>query len=248
MFSDAAEAFFKNLFVYVSTHKWAEKTFDAVYQAMIFAIVLAVFYTGFMITREGSFVEGIKSAYWDTNIDISRKHRAAEIAVAQAELHYISSSNKTIDQLMTIALEKIPTSSRIRLAEIHNGIAGLTNREMLRADITHAIARPGRATGDLSVGLSLGSLATYDEAMLGGQCWWNRTDNLPHNPGREHLERIGVEIFMSCPVMDPARRFLGALSIHWDRGDTLPANADIANITNVVMNTANSIGSSLASR
>lgn len=137
---------------------------------------------------------------------------------------------------------------RLRLAVIHNGVAGVTGMSLLRADITNAVARPGRATGDLSVNLPMGSLATFAPSMLDGSCWLADTSSLSYNPGREHLERVGVKSFLACPVKDPNNLLLGEIAMHWDRGDMMPTPEEMVVLTRDMKILADKIGTIISLR
>lgn len=198
--------------------------------------------------REGSAFEELRIAFFGNTLDVLAKRTAAELAITQAQIGQDANANRVIDQLLTSALARAPTGARLRLAVIHNGIAGVTGMSMLRADITNAIARPGRATGDLSINLPMGSLATFSASMLDGSCWLSDTDKLSFNPGREHLERIGVKAFLACPVKDPNNLLLGEIAMHWDRGDPVPVGDEMAEVTKSLKTTADQLGAIISLR
>jgi hypothetical protein len=196
-------------------------------QPLLTVAIGMMVYGGWFVIREDSISVGLHAAFVSNSGD-----KPGELAIIQAEISRTAEANRVIDQILTSALANIPGAARIRLAVIHNGIAGVTGLSMLRSDITNAIARPGRATGDLSVNLPMGSLATFSPSMLDGSCWLNNTNNLSFNPGREHLERVGVKTFLACPVKDPNGLLLGEIALHWDSGDTVPVGADMERVTN----------------
>jgi hypothetical protein len=188
----------------------------------------------------------LQTAFVHSNNDIATK--PIELALIQAEISRTAEANRIIDQMLTTALPTLSGASRIRLAVIHNGIVGVTGLSMLRSDITNAIARPGRATGDLSVNLPMGSLATFSTTMLDGSCWLSNTNNLSYNPGREHLERVGVKTFLACPVKDPNGLLLGEIAVHWDSGDTVPTGADMEHLTDALKIVADKVGAVITLR
>lgn len=198
--------------------------------------------------HEGSALETLSVVLFGNPLDVLAKRTAIELAITQARIGQDANDNRVKDQLLTKALTLAPTSARIRLAVIHNGVAGVTGMSMLRADITNAIARPGRATGDLSVNLPMGSLATFSSSMLDGSCWLADTASLSYNPGREHLERVGVKSFLACPVKDPNNLLLGEIAMHWDRGDVVPAGDDMTELTRGLKIVADNIGSVISLR
>lgn len=246
---EAAVGLAKTAIEFLSAHRlFARWLLRSCGQAAITIFFGLIVLAGYHVVREGSFERGIHIAFFDTNQDILERDRQTEIAVTQARIGQDATANRVIDQLLTNALTPASNGARIRLAVIHNGIAGVTNISMLRADITNAIARPGRATGDLSVNLPMGSLATFSPAMLDGSCWQADTSSLSYNPGREHLERVGVKTFLACPVKDPNNLLLGEIAMHWDRGDTVPEGADMTKLVSEMKFKADQIGAIISLR
>lgn len=214
----------------------------------VIAVLLVVFvYASQNMIRERSVYSGLMTTFLDSNLEMSEKRRMAEAAQLQAELVLEARINRIVETRLVKLLDIHPTPARLRVSTLHNGIIGLTGNPKPRADVSYAVARPGRATGGMSINLPVASLASFAEEMFGGPCISRDVKNLADTPGKEHLKSFGAAHFDSCPIVYQGR-MLGVITIYWDVGDLLPTPEEEANIVLVLRTEAELLSYNMAQR
>lgn len=216
-------------------------------QPLLTALLIASLYAAQFMIRERSIVGGFKTAFISSDLDIVQRRQMIEAAELQADLRTAAIVNHVVETEMSRLLKIEPAPARVRLTSLHNGIANLTGSAMLRADITNGIARPGRATGGLSVNLPIGSVASFSPELLQGNCFRRDVADLPLTPGREHLESFGAWRFWSCPVSYEGQT-MGILTVYWDRNDAMPNEAQEKTLLDAMKVVADKISAALSLR
>ena len=113
-------------------------------------LMLIATYTSYHIIRERSISAGFQVAFVASQEDIEVQARLVRAAVLQAALQQSLVTETLINQLVQVALHDAPTAARAQLGVIHDGVTGLTGVDLLKFDITNALASPGRVAGDLT--------------------------------------------------------------------------------------------------
>lgn len=221
----------------------------ASFRAAIFPVVLTLgmqltVYAGWNIVREGSVTEGLRVAFADSKAE----HVARKAKAMQAELHAIAASDRVIHQHLVNILDRMPTAARVRLAVIHNGVTGVTGVGMLRFDVTHAAASPGRDSGAMVANQPLSDWIDYLNTLLAGQCSFMTVAAIHSLSARVRMEQLGMQAFLVCPTVDSQNMMLGALFVSWDRTDPLPDPGTLATMTADLRGTASQIAVALDMR
>lgn len=216
-------------------------------QPLIIVSLLILAYAAQNMVRERSVSAGLMATFINSNLTMADHRRDAEAAQLQAELVIEARVTRLIEGRINKLLDINPPTARVRVATLHNGIIGLAGNSKPRADVSYAVARPGRATGGMSVNLPISSLASFSDEMFGGACIIRDVKALAETPGKEHLKSFGARRFVSCPASFEGR-LLGIVTIYWDDSDLLPTTEEEARITLILHNEALEIGSNLAMR
>ena len=145
---------------------------------LLLAACVTCAYALFQVSREGSFLGGLKAAFLDSDTDRAERHRIEMQALMQAELRQFAAANKLIDQLLQTMLDRAPGASRVRLAVIHNGVTGLTGTGLLRYDITNTATAAGRLPGQAGINQPLSEWSDFLPVLLSGQCSFHRVTDL----------------------------------------------------------------------
>ena len=197
-------------------------------QPVITVALLAILHAGMNVIRESSLTEGLRIAYFDNETNRARRTRESENALLQAELRHFVESNRLIGQLLETLLQRMPDAARVRLDVIHNGVVGLNGTGLLRYDITHAVAAPGRATDALVQNQPIADWTDTLPTLLSGQCVARSADAMRNQQARARLSAMAVGMVLACPVADVQGRLLGAILATWDLSDPPPSAAQIA--------------------
>ncbi len=197
-------------------------------QPLLTVFLLTSFNAALHIARESSVVDGLRVAFLDSEASRVQRAREADNMTLQAELRHFVDSNRVIGQLLDTILQRMPDAARVRLDVIHNGVVGLNGTGLLRYDVVHAVAAPGRAPDPLVQNQPMADWADTLPALLAGQCVLRQTELLHNQQMRARLAGMAVGTLLACPVADVQGRLLGAVLIMWDLSDPTPAGAQLA--------------------
>ena len=211
-------------------------------------LMLIATYTSYHIIRERSISAGFQVAFLASQEDIEVQARLVRAAVLQAALQQSLVTESLINQLVQVALNDAPTAARAQLGVIHDGVTGLTGVDLLKFDITNALASPGRVAGDLTQDEPLSAWSDYLPQLMAGHCAMLDTSKIINSPGRARLLQLGAVAFLACPVTDVRNRILGALFIQWDARDGVPNGEALETLSKNAINLGAQIASALDSR
>ncbi len=152
-------------------------------------------------------------------------------------------TDKLIDQLLTALLTHAPSAARVRLGVVHNGVTGVTGVALLRFDITNAVAAPGHSVGDLPLNQPLSDWNEFLPTLVAGRCYVGAAVTQTSLAVRAHLDALGANDFLACPVIDIQARMLGALLVTWDVHDIAPVGEAMQSLVEY----AKSVGAQVAS-
>lgn len=212
-----------------------ESARPAIAQALMTAALLFSAYVGIYAIRDGSLWLGLRNAFASGVVH-------EDPTTMQAELRQLAASDKMIRRVMQSLLEEAPNASRVRLAVIHDGFVGVSGMGMLRFDVTHAVAAPGRDIGPLVQNQPLSNWGDYVNTLLGGQCTFLSASQLQNAAARVQMSELNIRVVLACPVVDPLLRILGATFISWDGRDEIPDSVQMQKL----MNEAKDAGRQLA--
>jgi hypothetical protein len=193
-------------------------------QPLMTAICLTGAYAALHVTQEGSFSNGLRSAFFDNDASRAERHRSDLQALLQAELHQFAEANKLIDQHLETLLMR-GNASRVQLDVIHNGVTGLTGTGLLRYDVTNSVGAPGRSTGSSVQNQPLSDWSEFLPSLLTGQCVMLRIAEMHSAALRARFETFGATSVMICPAADVEGKAVGALFTFWDNTDQPPQGA-----------------------
>jgi hypothetical protein len=196
-------------------------------QPALTAACLTGAYTAIHVTKEGSLVAGIRTAFLDGETIRSERQRLQEQTTLQSELRQFAAANKLIDQLLEAMLVRATGASRVRLNVIHNGVTGLTGTGLLRYDVTNSVAAAGRLAGAGVINQPLSDWTDFLPALLGGQCSMHRVNDLHAVSLRARFEVLGAASVLVCPAADVQGKTVGAIFIVWDNADRVPEGEDL---------------------
>ena len=94
--------------------------------------------------------------------------------------------------------------------------------DVLRFDITHARAAPGRDIGEMAVDRALSEWSDYLSILMGDQCVFEPAVRLSNQAAKLRLAQMDTVVFMACPVRDVEERTLGAVFLSWGERDQVP--------------------------
>ncbi len=191
-------------------------------QPVLTVMLLVLLYGGMHAVRESSLTDGFRVAFLESDAGHAQRNREMENGVLQAELRHFVESNRLIEQLLETVLQRIPGAARVRLDVIHNGVVGLSGTGLLRYDVTHAVAAPGRATDGLVQNKPMSEWTDLLPTLLAAQCLVRATGDLHSQSNRSRFAAMAVGTIMACPVADVQGRLLGALLVTWDLSDQPP--------------------------
>ncbi len=192
-------------------------------QPLLTVGMLLALYAGWHVRDEGSIGAGLQVAFVDTRAFRAAHLRELESAVLQAELRQVGDSDRLIQQLLTAVLQHTPAAARVRLGVVHNGVTGVTGTDLLRFDITHAVAAPGHSVGEMVQDQPLSEWGEFLPALLAGRCDTRASGEVHNLALRNRLEALGAGVYLACPVIDIQGRMLGGLFVTWDVSDHPPA-------------------------
>lgn len=201
-------------------------------------------YAGWHIVHEHSFLEGLRVAFFESYAD-QAKHKAKAM---QDELHAVAASDRIIHQHLKNVLDRFPGTSRVRLAVIHNGISGLTGVGMLRFDVIHGVAAPGRDIGIMVANQPLSEWIDYLGTLLTGQCAFVNSVAVHPLSARIRMEELGMQAFLVCPTVNAQNMTLGAVFASWDKNDTLPSAELLTTMMTEMKSTASQVAVALDMR
>jgi hypothetical protein len=211
-------------------------------------VTLAIFaaaFTGWSMHREGSISAGITAA-WETRLGTDERQAGERALILQIELRNTASADRVIQSNLESLLGQLsPTPARVRIGLIHNGITGLTAIPMLKFDVTHAFASPGRVAGALIVAQPLSDWSDYLDEMVRGNCVVRRFSDIKNPASAARLAMLRIDLFVACPIKSLTGRVMGGLFVSWDRGDPIPNEEVVKMMIPTIFGTANQIASVL---
>jgi hypothetical protein len=220
----------------------------AVVQSLMHIGLLVLLYLGWHILYEGGdVVRGFQMAFLDTRLTAASRAQEGKVTT-QAELEAVANTDKVINQLLAGLLDKSPTAARVRLAQIHNGVSGITGISLLKFDLTHAAAAVGRSTGQLLPNQPLSEWTEYLQVLLAGRCVLIKLQDLVSPVLRGKMVESRLNAFLGCPVVDAANQMLGGVFISWDDGDALPTGDALRQLTEESRIVGRQLGAALGLR
>jgi hypothetical protein len=165
---------------------------------------------------------------------------------SQAALRAGIYSDSVVSILLNRVLATAADSSRVRLALIHDGVTTITGVDMLRFDVTAAVAAPGRSPGELLENRPLTEWAPdYLPSLIKHDCKAQSVASLQNVIRRERLGAIGATWVLDCPVIDPSDQVLGSILVTWDGNDKPPTGKDLGDLMDKIKIYGYQIGSAL---
>jgi hypothetical protein len=196
-------------------------------QPVMLASCVTFAYAMLHVSQQGSFLNGLRSAFIETETDRMERQRIQEQSMLQVELRQYAAANKLIDQLLQTMLDRATGASRVRLNVIHNGVTGLTGTGLLRYDTTNTAAAAGRLPGAAVINQPLSEWSDFLPTLIAGQCSIHRITELSAVALRARFEAFGAASVLVCPAADVQGRVVGAVFVFWDNADRVPAGADL---------------------
>lgn len=195
------------------------------FSSLLTAGLLVFVYAGAMVVAEGGdLARGLARAFLVSDAkraEVVRREMAADM---QAELRVTQLANQQIQLRLIRLLVGTPTAARARVAVFHNGVFTVTGVGLLRFDVTHVEAKPGRAIGEMPVNVPLSQMSDYLSALLAGKCVVVEVGALRDTAAVARMRRLNIAAFLACPIINAEGHILGALFTSWDDGDDLPAD------------------------
>lgn len=205
-------------------------------------------YVGWNCVQQGSLADGLRAAFVDNQADSELRRRNAYTAVTAAEIREMAHATELIDNSMN-KIRNTANAARARLAVIHNGALGVTGAALMRFDIIHAVAAPGRSVGEMVHDGPLADWAYYMPILMRDECDARSVADMkfPSNGmERARMEAMNVAYRLACPVADNDGVLLGGLFLTWDQNDHIPQGAEMAKIVEATRIAARQIATTLS--
>jgi hypothetical protein len=138
--------------------------------------------------------------------------------MSQNEPNTTVAANRLIEQLIKTLLGQSPGITRVRLAVIHGGLAGVASRY----DVTNGVAARGRSIGPLARDCPLSDWNDFLPALLVGQCALHRLPAAGTPAPSSGLASSCATSVLVCPASGPAGDLMGAVIVMWDGNDQPP--------------------------
>ncbi len=217
----------------------------ALVQPLVTVLILLLLYAGWHVRDEGDVASGLRVAFLDTRASRAAHEREVEAAILRAELYQAVESDKLLTQLLTALLQRAPLAARVRLAMIHNGVTGMTGVGLLRFDVTHAVAVPGRTGGAVALNQPLSDWGGILPGLLAGQCQLYRTAQFPNLASRARYQAMGASSILACPAIDVYGTLVAVLAVFWDGEDLPPSGEALASLMAYAKQIGSQIGAAL---
>lgn len=218
---------------------------QALLQAFFTAALVSFAYVGAWTIRENYDLRAGFAAAFPTRQASSADDPTVKAAVAQYELRAHATSDLVISHELLTLLGRSHGGSRVRLAQIHNGVTGITGSSILKYDITNGVAEPGRAVGDLVVDQPLSEWTDFLQVLISEKCAFRTFADVGNFGVKARLAAMHVQAFLACPVVDPENRMLGAVFINWADGEPVPKGVDLDALETVTLATGREIAVAL---
>jgi len=188
------------------------------------AMLLGLYAGAQVIAEGGDFEAGIYRAFAMTDAYREEAARRRQADQLQAELRVITDANRVIQQRLHDLLDHTPTAARVRVAVFHNGVYSLSGFGMLRFDIVHAAARPGRTVGQFDANVPISQMNDYLPNLIQGECTLLNISELRDVAAAERLRRLNISTSLACPIRNASKQLIAGLFASWDIGDPLPVD------------------------
>ena len=214
-------------------------------QPFLTAVFLTCVYGGYHIFHESSFMQGLKVAFYETEVNQITRLRERQDALLQGELHHMATSNLIIDKFLQSIVDRDPTIARARLDVIHNGVMGMTGTGLLRYDVTNSVPSAGHAAGRLAQNQALTEWSDFLPDLLQGNCALFPKDEHRGEAIRSRPDSMNAGTFLVCPVADVQGRLLGAVFVMWDAGTPAAEKDDMYQLIGLSKKVGSQIGAIL---
>jgi hypothetical protein len=196
-----------------------------VLQPVIMVALLAFVAFGYVSWREGGLSGGWALVFADSKISALNREIELRAIVLDAEIRESARSDSRIREYLSALLRRVSGVARIRLGIIHDGTIGVAGSPLLRFDITHAVAVPGRVAGDLVQNQPTTGWVSSLPDLLAGSCHYQETTRMDYVAARDRLMSMGTAATVTCPVTNMHGQLLGALFVQFDSIDAVPTGA-----------------------
>ena len=185
--------------------------------------LLIFLYAGSAVIAEGDFISGMQRAFSLSDVSKEELLRERQAEKMQIKLHNTMFVNQQISERLSTFLENNPSVARIRIGVIHNGTFTITGTSLLKFDITHAEAKPGRFVGEFISNMPLKQWNDFlDVLVMQKDCTFVETKSMKEQAAFERERRLAIKAFLACPILNGSNQILGGLFVSWDDGDTIP--------------------------